>query len=215
MRISLKNISLIVICIIFTMSFIQCNSSNNRYENIVVENELCSYSLEYPSRYGKEYSDDLEFDVPYTNLLLLGPVGIEEAEVFDPHIGEIQTASGKRVTSSIRIYVANAKIYFGESYSAKVKMEDVLASAARWANYQLLEHSSLTVSGVKGELVEYLVDRLMPIPREDGENLDYHCAVYFDYNDLLWVIEAKCIQEMREQVKADFDYIVNSFKIIR
>jgi len=207
--------SVILVCIIFILLFIGCSSLNNGYESIIVENELCSYSLMYPTTYEKEFMDNLEFKIPYVYLLLKGPLGIEEAEVFDPDIGEIQTVSGKRMMSYISIKILNYKIYYGESYSAADRIEAVLKGQAEWANFKLLNRSPLTVYGVQGELVEYLVDRLMPIPVEDGENLDYHCAVYFDYNELTWVIEAKCIQEIREQVKADFDYIVQSFKIIR
>ncbi len=206
---------MIFVCFICMLSFIGCNSSNNGYESIIVENELCSYSLTYPTTYEKEFLDDLEFHVPYTQLLLLGPVIIQEAEVFDPDKGQIQTMSGKRRGSFIDVGIANYKKAFGESYSAADKIEDVLASEAKWDNFKLLSRSPFTVSGVQGELIEYLVDMLMPIPREDGKNLEYVCAVYFDYNGLTWEIIAKCIQELKEQVKADFDFIVASFKIIR
>jgi hypothetical protein len=158
--------------------------------------------------------DNIDFNVPYTHLLLEGPVTMQEAEVFDPNTGEIKTVSGKRGTSSISIFVSNYKKHFGESYSATDKIENVLAGKAKWANFKLLSRTPFTVSGIQGELIEYLVDRLMPIPVEDGKNLDYFCAVYFDYNGLTWEIEAQCIQEIREQVKADFDFIIQSFKII-
>jgi hypothetical protein len=192
-----------------------CNLSHERYESITVNNELCSYSFKYPSTYEKQFMDNLEFDIPYVSLLLEGPISIQEAEVFDPNTGEIKTVSGKRGTVSISIDISNFKKYFGESYSVADRIESVLKGQAKWDNFKLLGRSPLTVSGIQGELVEYLVDRLMPIPVEDGKNLDYFCSVYFDYNGLTWVIEAQCIQEIRAQVKADFDYIVQSFKIIK
>jgi hypothetical protein len=217
MHVTMKQKVSTSLILILLISFIisGCNSSNNEYESITVENELCSYSLQYPSLYEKDIRDHLDFNIPYTYLVLEGPVTIQEAEVFDPDIGEIITVSGERGTSVISIKVLNYKVYYGESYSAADRMERVLEGQASWANFKLLNRSPLTVSGVQGELVEYLVDMLMPIPREDGKNLEYVCAVYFDYNELTWVIEAKCIQELREQVKADFDYIIQSFKIIR
>ena len=110
--------------------------------------------------------------------------------------------------------VSNYKIYYGESYSAADEIESVLEDEAKWANFQLLERSPITVSGVEGELVVYLVDKLMPIPVEDGKNLEYVRAVYFDYNDLTWEIVAKCNQEIMEQVIADFEHIVETFKIL-
>jgi hypothetical protein len=204
-----------LIIILISIIITGCNSSNSGYESITVENELCSYSFDYPSFYKINIWDHLDFRIPYAYLVLEGPVATQEAEVFDPDTGEIQTVVGKRGTSVIYIDVSNYKIYYGESYSAADRIEAVLEGQASWANFQLLERSPLTVSGVQGEKIEYLVDRLMPIPTEDGENLDYVCAVYFDYNELTWVIEARCIQELKDQVKADFDYIIQSFKIIR
>jgi len=54
----------------------------------------------------------------------------------------------------------------------------------------------------------------MPIPREDGKNIEYVRAVYFDYNGLLWIIEAKCDKDMMEQIKTDLNHILKTFKIL-
>ena len=45
-------------------------------------------------------------------------------------------------------------------------------------NFQLLERSSITVAGIEGELIVYLVDRLNRDPTKDDENLDYVHAMY-------------------------------------
>lgn len=211
----MKKIFLVIIPLIFISIIAGCNSSNNGYESITIENYQCSYSLEYPSSYENEYREVFESITPFSYLTLSGPVTLQEAEVFNPDTGEIQTVLGKRGTSSIIIRVSNSKIYFGESYSAADRIEALLEGQASWANFKLLNRLPLTVSGVQGEMVEYLVDRLMPIPVEDGKNLDYVCAVYFDYYGLLWEIRAECIQEMKAQILVDFHYIIQSFKIIR
>jgi hypothetical protein len=205
---------IVFVCFISGIFFAGYSCSNNPYKTITISNELGSYSLEYPSHYEKHIWDNLEFKVPYTRLLLEGPIGKEEAEVFDPNTGEIITIVGERGTSSIEIFISNYKVHFGESYLATDKIDSVLEGEASWANFQLLERSSRTVSGVEGEMIAYLVDRLMPIPVEDGKNLDYVRAVYFDYNNLTWHIEAKCRQELREQVTADFEHIIQTFQIL-
>lgn len=206
---------LLAIFICLTSLSLPIGCSHSEYESITVENELCSYSLTYPSIYEKQLRNLFDWDIPFSDLSLEGPISIQEAEIFDPDTGEIKIVSGKRGTSVIRIHIANFKGYFGETYSATDKIASVLEDEAKWANFELLNRAPLMVSGVEGEVIEYLVDMLMPIPKEDGKNLWYFCAVYFDYNGLTWVIEAQCIQELKEQVKADFDYIVASFVIIR
>jgi len=202
------------ICVAVILLLLGCNSSSDGYKQITVNNELGHYSFEYPSHYKRNFVDNFDFKVPYATLVLEGPVKSEEAEVFDPNTGEIKTVVGKRGTSVIYIGVSNYKVYFGESYSATDKIEGVLEDMAKWANFKLLERSPLTVSGVEGEMIVYLVDKLMPIPVEDGKNLLYVRAVYFDYQNLTWEIEAKCNQDIQEQVKADFDHIIQTFKIL-
>jgi hypothetical protein len=154
----------------------------------MINNDLGKYGFEYLTYYKREIRDNLEFKIPYTHLILEGPIKIEDVEVFDPETGEITTATGRRGTSVIYVDISNYKIYYGESYTASVKIESLLESEARWVNFKLLDYSPLTVSGVDGEMIIYLVDKLMPIPVEYGKNLEYVCAVYFDYNNLTWSI---------------------------
>jgi hypothetical protein len=210
----LFNYLLAFICVSFMYTFVGCDCSHNGYKRITVTNELGSYSFEYPSCYGMDIQDNLDFDIPYTHLVLLGPMKHEKTEVFDPDTGEVTTVVGERMASVFYVDISNYKIYYGESYSATNRLERVLEGEAKWANYQLLERAPLTVSGIEGEMVAYLVDKLMPIPVEDGENLEYVCAVYFDYNNFTWKIEAKCNQDMMDEVRADFDHIVETFTIL-
>jgi hypothetical protein len=202
--------------IIITYAYILagCSCSHDVYKKITIENELGSYSLEYPSHYEKNIWDNLEFKIPYTYLLFEGTVRKETAEVFDPGTGEIKTVVGERGTSEIGVTISNYKVYFGQSYSAADEIEEVLKDMAKWENFQLLERSPITVSGVEGELIVYLVDKLMPVPVEDGKNLWYIRVAYFDYNDLTWEIEMKCNQDIQEEVMAYFNHIIETFKIL-
>jgi hypothetical protein len=203
---------ILIICIIFACHGYAC--SHDEYKQITIKNQLGSYSLEYPSHYEKNIWDNLEFKVPYTHLIFEGPVKNETAEVFNPETGRIETVTGERGTSVISVYISNFKIYYGESYSATDDIEEVLKDNAKWENFQLLERSQITVSGVEGELIVYLVDKLMPIPVEDGENLWYIRAAYFDNDDLTWEIVAKCNQNIQEEVTAYFNHIIETFEIL-
>jgi len=189
--------------------------SHEWYSRIEIENELGSYSFEYPKNYRQEIRDNLEYNPPYAYLILVGPTMVEKAEVMDPGTGRIKTVTGKRVASSITVTISKYKNYFGETYSAVDRIESLLEDEAKWEHFKLIERSPLTISGSQGELVVYLVDKLMPIPREDGKNLEYVRAVFFDYNKLTWEIEAKCNEDIQERVKADFDHIIDTFKILK
>ena len=200
--------------IMSTWLFVGCDIPSSEFRKTTISNELGKYSFEYPSHYKKEIWDNLEFEIPYTHLVLEGPIENENVEVFDPETGKINVVTGMRGTSVIYIDISNYKIYFGESHSAADKIESVLEDEAKWTNYKLLERSPITVSGVEGELVIYLVDKLMPIPVEDGSNLWYVCAAYFDHNNLTWEIKAKCNEDIQDQVKAEFDHIIKTFEIL-
>jgi len=77
-----------------------------------------------------------------------------------------------------------------------------------------LERYPVSVSGVEGELIAYVVDWFLPVPGDDGPLLKYVRAVYFDHNGLVWWIEAECELEMVDQVKADFEHILETFQIL-
>ena len=203
---------LVLICIFIAYQVYSC--SRDGYKQITIKNELGSYSLEYPSHYKKNIRDNLEFKVPYTDFTLEGPVKKETVEVFDPETGEIKTVTGKRGTSSISINICNLKVYYGESYSAVDFYDDLLQGLTKWENFRILERSPITVAGIEGELVVYLVDKLMPIPVEDGKNLTYVRAAYFDYNDLVWEIEAKCNQDIQDEVTGYFNHVIETFEIL-
>ena len=212
----LKHLLIILILILFIpgIFLLGCEKKFEGYKQITINNELGSYSLEYPSHYKKDFREVLEFDIPYTNLLLDGPVVKETAEVFDPDTGKVQTVVGERGSSSINIGISNYKVYHGESYTAADRIEAVLKGQAKWENFKLLERSPITVSGVEGELIVYLIDKLMPIPVEDGKNLWYLRIAYFDYNDLTWEIEMKCNKDIQEEVTAYFNHIIKTFEIL-
>lgn len=203
---------IVLLCIIAISQGFACTKSE--YKKITIENELCSFSLEYPAHYDKDFREVLDFNIPFIYLLLDGPVVKETAEVFDPDSGSIKTVVGERGSSSINVIISNYKVYHGESYTATDRIEAVLKGMVKWENFQLLERSPITVSGVEGELIVYLVDKLMPVPVEDGKNLEYVRAAYFDYNDLTWEIVAKCNQDIQEEVTGYFNHIIGTFEIL-
>jgi hypothetical protein len=120
----------------------------------------------------------------------------------------------KSAPAGITIDVYNPIKYESAPQTAQERIEKTIIGNQSWENFELLERSSVMVSEIEGERITYLVDRLMPLPVEDGRNLDYIRAVYFDHNDLIWVIEAICDEEISEITKFEFDHIVQTFKIL-
>jgi hypothetical protein len=206
--------TLVALYLLGVLVMTSCSFSDSGFKSVTIENELCHYSLEYPAQYDKEIWDNFDFKVPYTELALIAPTISEVIEVPDPSSGEITTVTGYTSPAFIHVIVSDSKEYWGESYSATDRLEGVLEDEAKWENYELLERAPLTVAGIEGEMVTYLVDKLMPVPREDGQRLEYHRAVYFEYDGLIWVIEAGCNQEIMEEVRADFEHIVETFTIL-
>jgi hypothetical protein len=205
--------TLVALSLLSILVMTGCNSSDSGFKSVTVENELCHYSLEYPAQYDKDIRDNFEFKVPYTELALVAPVIYETAEIPDPSRDEMVTVTGRRSPAVIYVVVSDSKKYWGESYSATDKLEGVLEDMAKWDDYELLERAPMTVAGVEGEMVAYLVDSLISLFTGGGE-LEYNCAVYFEYDGLIWEIEAKCDQDMMEQVRADFEHIVETFTIL-
>jgi hypothetical protein len=84
--------------------------------------------------------------MPFTNLILDGPVKIEKIEVFDADSGKIRTVTGRRGTVVIEVTITNYKVYYGESYDASFRISKHLEGASKWKNYKLLNRSPVVVS---------------------------------------------------------------------
>ena len=54
-----------------------------------------------------------------------------------------------------------------------------------------------------------------PFPREGDLKLEYVRAVYFDRGGYIWIIEATAHgSDVIDQMKTDFDHIIQTFKIL-
>ena len=157
----MKYFLLILICVIHLLLFTVCDSSNKGYKSITVENELCSFSFQYPAYYELHGPwTDLDRIIPSTDILLSAQIESEPVEVPDLDSGEIKTVIGHRSPSGISIEVYNPSQYESAPQTAQERIEGTLAGGASWTNFKLLERSPITVSGVEGEMIVYLIDRI-------------------------------------------------------
>jgi hypothetical protein len=192
-----------------------CTISRSSYKTVTVENEICSYSLEY-SRYYKKAGPRIDRDPEpgWTSFKLLAPDKEEPMEYVQVPSGKMKTGTVSYTPAVISIFVVVADKPPEVDTSMK-RLESTLKHATKFENFELLERSPVEVAGIEGEMIVYLVDNILPIIfKENLGRLEYHRVVYFDYNGLIWEMEAQCNQEMANQVNADFDHIVQTFKIL-
>jgi hypothetical protein len=182
---------------------------------LTVTRDHYSFSVEYSTFYqrkGPNYITDgraipsisIDLAAPQKTMPLLYPVNEDELETV--------TVTYTPAVIGIHIYAPHDSPNF--SQSAIERLENDISDSSKWENFELLERYPVTVSGVEGELIAYVIDWFLPFAEGEGPKLQYHRAVYFDYNGLIWTIEATTEMEMVDQVKADFEHIIETFEIL-
>ena len=184
------------------------------YRTLTVENDLCSFVMEYSAYYERVGPrTDLDYIRPFMYVTLAAPEKRMQL-LFPSDKDNLETMTFTYVPATIGVDVYDPSNSPTTSQNAKERIENDIGDNASWDNFELLERIPITVSGVEGELIAYVVDWFIPIPRGEGPLLQYHRAVYFDYNGLIWEIEAECEIEMVDQVKADFEHILETFRFL-
>lgn len=99
---------------------------------------------------------------------------------------------------------------------ASTYIDEVIEGGKKWPSFELLERSLVSVAGFSAEQVVY-IDTLLPFPSGSGEDqpLQITRAVYFNDGNSLWIIESKSEVGMADQVKADYEHILQTFKILK
>jgi hypothetical protein len=207
---------ILTVIIVLTVLIASCAISRSGYRTITINNEICHYSIEC-SRYYKKVGPyiDRTPEPNWISLQLLAPTKKERAEIIQPSDGKIETVIARYIPASITIFtvVADGVPYMVDT--SRERLELTLEKEENWRNFKLLERSAVVVSGVEGEMIVYLTDKLgMFNAGENTKNLEYGKVIYFDHNGLIWEMKASCDQNMSEQVKADFDHIIQTFKIL-
>lgn len=192
-----------------------CNLSKEGYRTLTVEDKLVSYRLEYPRRYDRE-GPELNMDtlMPSSFLDFYAPERKQLMKIPGTSSEGLRTVTVSYVPASISFMAYRPKDVLDVSQSAREVLNEHLKDAGRRANYSLLEQSPITMSGIEGGLIAYILDWTIPFAVKDGPQLKYKRIVALDYGGYIWVIEAMADTDMVEQVKADFDHIVQTFEIL-
>ena len=83
-----------------------------------------------------------------------------------------------------------------------------------WDYFKLLERSTVLVSGIEAELVFIQSDWIGLFPPSEQPKIEYEKAVFFDYDGLVWCIDANARMDINHRVMEDFKKLLESFKIL-
>jgi hypothetical protein len=208
----LKLIKPVFIIVFIALSSIGCAFSPDGYHTLTVNNKLVSYSFEY-STYYKRYgpSVDSKYVSPYVYLDLTAPRRQMKISIPLSNGQEVKTVKSSYVPASIEIniYVANKYSSLSAHDALAVWISDI--SQGEYA--ASLTHSSITISGIEGDIITYKYDWGMLLST-DMPKLKYFRVAVFDYGGYIWDFTAWSEEEMVEQVKADFEHILETFEIL-
>jgi hypothetical protein len=123
------------------------------------------------------------------------------------------TRNKPEVDSSLTIYIVKRSVSF-PNYEALLEF-DLGLRTKRPDDFRLLDRSTLTIGGVKGDKVVYNYSGI----REDYQTKKQYLVpsisfgAFFENNDRLWKIEVYSIMEKSEKAKSAFDHLIESFKL--
>ncbi|MBN1643307.1 MAG: hypothetical protein JW856_00580 [Dehalococcoidales bacterium] len=98
---------------------------------------------------------------------------------------------------------------------AKSAIERAERNAASWADYKLLDKYELTIDGVHAYRIDYQNRNIIPaIAGVSGPRIEVIREVDFDANGFSWMIQMSSDSSTAEADKADFEHILQTFKIL-
>ena len=98
---------------------------------------------------------------------------------------------------------------------AKSAIELAERNAASWADYKLLAKYELTTDGVQAYRIDYQNQNIIPaIAGIGGPGIEVVREVRFDAKGFGWMIQMTSDSSTAEADKADFEYILQTFKIL-
>jgi len=180
-----------------------CSVSDDSYKTMNVKTKIASFSFEYRAYYRDvEGPKVLDRGSVYVNLIA------PQKKMAFPNPepgGKPDTVSLEYVPAYIGVAAYNPEV---SGLSAAESIERVLSTEANWPDFKLLERSAVTVDGIQAELIAYQTNEII------GPPVVYMADVYFDYGGFTWAFDAKADLDLAETVRADFDYVLQTFKIL-
>jgi hypothetical protein len=209
-----KLIIIISAVLIISSSGIGCRSPELEYCTYNVKNRLVSYKFEYSTYYRREgpMLDD-KWVTPAVYLNLNAPR--KPFKIVVPSSGGkgLKTVKSSYVPAAIEIsvYLASNKSSLNAHNSIyNGWVLDILDS--EYADS--LTQSTINISGIEAEYVTFTYDWFMPFAVGNEPMLKYYQVAAFDYGGYIWNFTAWSEKEMVDQVKTDFEHVIQTFKVI-
>jgi hypothetical protein len=97
--------------------------------------------------------------------------------------------------------------------NAKATIEQI---ASKEFVKDILERTTININGISGELVVYSskVGLIPEAPLESSEIVRINRTVCFDYGGLIWIIIIESDEDKADQAKADFEHLLETFRIL-
>ncbi len=194
----------IIYCVSFllliNMIFSSCADTNvNSYKTFVLNEGTVHFSLEYRTYYRVDRvkpGDD-------TGLVSKDTM---DFELISPKIK--QTNDYTR----IEVIVEKPNTLLPDAKSAIERAE---RNASSWADYKLLDKYELTIDGVQAYRIDYQNINIIPaIAGVPGKPISVYREVHFDAKGFVWMIQMRSDSSTAEADKADFEHILQTFKIL-
>lgn len=201
---------LLLILLISSVALSACGggSSGDGYKTLKVENYIAHFSCEYPDYYndmeGPNIVDKTAHKYTYVNVF--APKKYKQTYYQGPGStgGEVVF---EYIPATIGIKAADANTY--PEWPASDRIEESINDWGKWPNFKLLERTAVMVSGIQAELIAYEVDGFIMEPP-----ILYKVEVSFDHNGLQWDISAKGGIDTADMLRADFDHVIETFRIL-
>jgi hypothetical protein len=96
--------------------------------------------------------------------------------------------------------------------NGKASLDSLVSSfASLGPSFKVIERSPAAIAGVQGETVVY--SALFTVQAPLGAVPSICRDIYFDYQGQIWVMALNAHQDVADLAKADFDHVVQSFKL--
>jgi hypothetical protein len=191
----------------------------NGYNSLTIENELVYYSVEYPAFYSvPRWAPEVDYQsFPLTYVMFLAPKSHVNIVVPNPGKNKVETVRAEYVPAWIEIGAHDPSSRKDLSQNSTEFLDDLVADMSRHEStkFKLLKRSPVTVSGITGERIIYEWDGRVLAPRDEPLRLYRVQKVIFDFDGLIWAIEAEArTEDLVDEVNTYFEHVLQTFKIL-
>jgi hypothetical protein len=212
-NLSSRKIIGIIMILAAIMVFAGCSSSTgDHFDKITVKEKLAKFSFEYSDFY-REIEGPSVSDKGAISVRLMAPEKHAQMINPDPYNQKTSTVTVTYRPAYIDIFVYNAQFRNG---TAAGDLDNGLNKIRISHDSKILEQSQITVAGIPATQVVYVSNSLLPMASGPEEEIpaEYFRWVIFDHNGLIWEIDAESETSLAEQVKEDFEHILQTFQIL-